>query len=745
MKHPFVIAGPCSAESYEQLRKTAQALSRFGVDFFRAGAWKPRTHPNDFMGHGTEALEWLSKIQEEFQLPVATEVASPAHVEAVLKVGLKGVWVGARTTVNPFAVQEIASAVAGTKLHIFVKNPINPDIALWMGALERFQRVGIDSPMAIHRGFSVYKSDGYRNTPIWMIPMDLKRCMPHIAILCDPSHISGNSDLVPSLAQKAMDLCFDGLMVEVHPHPQEALSDAQQQLTPIQFEQMMHSLVLRTPDASGSLRNKIDDLRAQINLFDDQMVSLLAQRMGIVREIGSIKREGGITIFQQRRLEELIERIRNQGDLAGVSPMLLEHIFALIHQEAVLQQQEIMQSAKNVTDSKPDAIEPIQMAPCLHEVSHCTKPNFISISQLSDILHEKRAILLVDKKVDELYSHRLPPFPKVVIEANERLKRLETVQEVIQKLMTLEVDRETWLVGIGGGIVCDIVGFVASIYMRGIPFVLVPTTLLSQVDAAIGGKNGVNADGIKNMMGCITQPQAILCDTDFLHTLPQKEIRSGLCEVIKHALIGNLNLLNYIEDRIQMILALDPEAVQYLLAESHRFKCGIVERDEREKGLRRILNFGHTVGHAIESIQQHQVEARNKNIINNLNNNTEIITTQNIEEASIAQSDENYTHGEAVAIGILYAVALSERFAHLDKSLLPRLKRLYTQCTLPTTLPCSLDDLCNAMLLDKKRTDTSIRFILLQEVGAPFQYQIPMNKVAGALKEAYVAIFNRQK
>jgi 3-dehydroquinate synthase len=233
------------------------------------------------------------------------------------------------------------------------------------------------------------------------------------------------------------------------------------------------------------------------------------------------------------------------------------------------------------------------------------------------------------------------------------------------------------------------------------------------------------------------QPQSILYDPQLLHTLPQKEIRSGLGEVIKHALIGSPALLNYIEQHTQSILALQPETIHYLLAASHRLKCGIVERDEREQGLRRILNFGHTVGHAIEAVQQHQVEVRNKNIINILNNDTAIITTQNIKEASVSQSNENYTHGEAVAVGILYAIALSIRYAHVDRSLLPRLKRLYTQCTLPTTLPCSLDDLCNAMLLDKKRTDTSIRFILLKELGAPFPYQISIDEVAEALKLAH--------
>ena len=713
MIRPYLIAGPCSAESPEQLHQTAQELKRIGVDFFRAGVWKPRTHPEDFDGFGTEALTWLSQIQQEFQLPVATEVASAAHVEAVLKAGLQGVWVGARTTVNPFAVQEIASALSGTGIHVFVKNPVNPDIALWIGALERFQKAGITHPVAVHRGFSVYQPSGYRNAPIWMVPMELKRRMPHLSLLCDPSHISGNSLLVPSIAQKAIDICFDGLMVEVHPNPKEALSDAQQQLTLAQFEHLVQHLAPNTPDAPNhTLNAKLAEFRTQIDLYDDQMVALLAQRMQVVKEIGLVKRDANMAIFQERRWKEVVTRTTQQGGVFGVSPLFLEQLFTLIHQEAVLCQQQIKrpEAEDGGGEYLIPCLDPYALEPCPEErKSRCAKPQIGSIDLIPQLLNEHRAILLVDKKVDELYSERLPPFPKIVVEAHERTKNWATVEAIVDKLMKLEADKSVWLIGIGGGIVCDTTGFVASIYKRGVPFALVPTTLLAQADAAIGGKNGVNFGGIKNMIGCIVQPQWILCDSKLLKTLPLKEIRSGLAEVIKHALIGNPALLDYIERHLPEILALEPEPVQRLLAASHQCKCTIVDKDERERGLRRMLNFGHTVGHAIEAATQEE-------------------------------NNPKYTHGEAVAVGMLFAVALSVQYAQLDASLLPRIKRLYRQLSLPAQLPCSLPDLCKAILFDKKRDDKTIRWILLKEVGMPYQYDIQINEIEPALRTAAVFI-----
>ena len=702
MARPFIVAGPCSAESQAQVRETAQVLSRLGVDFFRAGVWKPRSRPGSFEGIGATALAWLSAVQEEFQLPTATEVATPAHVEAVLSARLQGVWIGARTSVNPFAVQEIATALSGTGLMVFVKNPVNPDLALWLGALERFQKCGIKRIAAVHRGFSVYGGNGYRNAPIWLIPIELKRQMPHVPLLCDPSHIAGESQRVSSIAQKAMDLHFDGLMTEVHPDPDRALSDTGQQLSIPEFERMMTHLIIRSPDSSNvAAHQKIEGLRSQIDLLDDQMVDTLGQRMRIVHQIGTLKREEGMTILQRARWDGLMGRIRRQGDLSGVSPRFIEQLFALIHQEAILRQQQVMQPEALETDSECQ-IPDFQVF--VRELERrCTMPHIDSLAHIGEWLQGKKAVMLVDKKIDMLYP--LPQHPKILIDAQERTKSVETVQRVVYELMNLEADKTTWLVGIGGGIVCDITGFVASIYMRGVPFALVPTTLLAQVDAAIGGKNGVNVAGKKNMAGTITQPKWIACDPQFLHTLPAREVRSGLAEVIKHALIGDAALLDYIENHVSSLLSLAPEPVRYLLAASHRLKCGVVARDEFDQGLRRMLNFGHTVGHAME--------------------------------ACMSQTQDGCTHGEAVALGMLYAVALSIKYAQFGASLLPRLKKLYTQLSLPTQPPCSVDAICKAILFDKKREAQSIFFVLLKGIGVPYQQEIGVKEVQNALQSAH--------
>ena len=706
MNRPFIIAGPCSGESPAQLRYTAEALKKEGnIDFFRAGIWKPRSHPAGFQGQGTKALAWLTAIQEEFQLPAATEVASTAHVEAVLKAGLKGVWIGARTTVNPFAVQEIASALSGSEVKVFVKNPVNPDVSLWVGAFERLYNAGVTDLVAIHRGFSVYKQGEYRNAPIWLVPLELKRYLPHVPLLCDPSHISGNSQWVPMLAQKAMDLYFDGLMIEVHPNPKEALSDAQQQLTISEYHQMMSHLVQRTPDAPNyELSGRLEELRMQIDLCDDHLVALLAQRMQVVKEIGLIKREGGMAIFQQKRWDELIARIKQQGDSLSVSSTFLELLFAQIHQEAIIRQQEMLLPEAKETDIRyliPDSELDIP-----NQEQGCIKPQAGAIDNVVELLNGKNAILLVDKEVDERYKDRLPPFPKILINAQEKYKTLDTVKKIAAQLMKQQTDRTFWLVGIGGGIVCDITGFMATIYMRGVRFALVPTTLLAQADAAIGGKNGVNVDGVKNMVGCITRPQWILCDTGLLNTLSQKQIRSGLGEVIKHALIGAPKLLDYMENHTKALLALDPEAIQNIITASQLLKYEIVSQDERENGTRRILNFGHTIGHAIEAVDQRK-------------------------------NRQKYMHGEAVAVGMMYAVALSVIYAQWGETLLPRLKKLYEQLSLPAKLPCSIDDLCTMMLLDKKREDKTIRFILLKAIGSPYEQEIPINEIKNALQWAH--------
>ncbi|MCL1974073.1 MAG: 3-dehydroquinate synthase, partial [Bacteroidetes bacterium] len=619
-----------------------------------------------------KALVWLTHIQETLELPVATEVACTEHAEAVLKAGLKGVWIGARTTVNPFAVNELAASISGANIKIFVKNPVNPDTALWVGALERFQKAGLNDLVAVHRGFSVYGPGGYRNAPIWLIPSELKRQMSHIPLLCDPSHIAGDRLLVGALAQKAMDLDYDGLMIEVHPHPDQALSDARQQLSVAEFKTLREHLTLRLPDTSDDkLKSRIEGLRGQIDLVDDQMIELLAQRMRVVAEIGALKREGGLTILQRHRWEELITRIKERGRALGLSSDFLEGLFGLIHQEAMDCQQELPPTH-------------------LSEQKICTVPRMGSMDELSGLLRGKQAVLLVDKNVATLYKHRLPDFPVISIEAKEAMKSIETVLSIVQRLIDLHIDRDSRVVGIGGGIVCDLAGMVASVYMRGISFGLVPTTLLAQADAAVGGKNGVNVDRLKNMLGCIKQPEWILCDTTLLKTLPKRQIRSGLAEVIKHALIGDPPLLDYLEQHSQAIMALEAEPVRHILQASHLLKCSVVNGDEKEQGLRRILNFGHTIGHAIEAVSH------------------------------------NYTHGEAVAAGMLYAVGLSTQYTGFGAELLPRLKALYAVFGLPQSFPCSLEALHRVLYSDKKRTDKEINMVLLQALGKPCFQKIPL-------------------
>ncbi|MCL2502222.1 MAG: 3-dehydroquinate synthase [Bacteroidales bacterium] len=696
MNQPFIIAGPCSAESPEQLQDAARALKQIGIDFFRAGVWKPRSHPCDFEGHGVKALDWLAQIQQLFQLPVATEVASTEHVEAVLKAGLKGVWIGARTTVNPFAVQELASALSGTGLKIFVKNPVNPDTGLWLGALERLYKAGLNDLAAVHRGFSVYGPGGYRNAPIWLVPFELKRQMPDIPLLCDPSHIAGDRLLVGAIAQKAMDLAFDGLMIEVHPHPQEALSDAGQQLSTAAFSALMEGLTLRQSNTSDhQLNSRLEGLRAQIDLADDQIVELLAQRMQVVQEIGALKREGGLTILQRRRWDALLARIKERGRGLNLSPDFLERLFGLIHQEAIHHQHEFLPAEAD------GATTVSTLFPAPTPAAVCTVPRMGSIDELSDLLRGKQAVLLVDKNVEELYRHRLPDFPTITVEAGEDLKNMSTVEALMKRLVALQADRSSLIVGMGGGIVCDIAGLVASIYMRGVSFALAPTTLLAQADAAIGGKNGVNVDRLKNMAGCVNQPAWILCDPTLLKTLPEQQIRSGLAEVVKHALIGDPCLLDYLERHAQAIMALEPTPLHDVLRASHRFKCSVVNRDEREHGLRRILNFGHTVGHGIEA------------------------------------ASDTYTHGEAVAVGMLFAVALSTKYTGFGAELLPRLKALYAVFGLPTSLPCSLEELSKVLCSDKKKEGNEIRLILLKATGRPYPQKIPIKVLAAELPWAH--------
>lgn len=338
-ERPFIIAGPCSAESEEQVMTTAHQLAERGCHMFRAGVWKPRTKPGGFEGQGEKALPWLAKVKEETGMQVSTEVATPAHVELCLKYGVDIIWVGARTTANPFAVQALADSLKGVDIPVFVKNPVNPDLELWIGALERLNQAGIERLGVIHRGFSSYDKKIYRNLPMWQIPIELRRRYPSLPIVGDPSHIGGRRDLIAPLCQQAMDLGFDGLIVESHCSPDEAWSDAAQQLTPDVLDYILSLLVVRDEIVSTE---GITQLRRQIDEIDNQLMEILAKRMRVCREIGQYKKEHNMTVLQAQRYNEILSKRGIQGSMCGMSSDFAAHIFELIHQESVRQQMEII-------------------------------------------------------------------------------------------------------------------------------------------------------------------------------------------------------------------------------------------------------------------------------------------------------------------------------------------------------------------------------------------------------------------
>jgi len=335
----FIIAGPCSAETEEQVMTTAKQLAGKGCHIFRAGVWKPRTKPGGFEGHGEPALPWMANVKKETGMLVATEVATPKHVELALKYGIDILWVGARTTANPFAVQELADALKGTDTTVLVKNPVNPDIELWIGALERINGAGIQKMGAIHRGFSSYEKKLYRNEPMWQIPIELKRRLPELPIVCDPSHISGRRDLIASLCQQAMDLGFDGLIVESHCDPDKAWSDASQQVTPEVLDFIVSRLIFRD---TSEHTDRLKDLRQEIDELDNELIDLLAKRMKVCRSIGEYKKESGMTIVQTRRYSEILDKRGAQGSLLGIDTQCIKNIFEHIHEESVRQQMEII-------------------------------------------------------------------------------------------------------------------------------------------------------------------------------------------------------------------------------------------------------------------------------------------------------------------------------------------------------------------------------------------------------------------
>jgi len=346
-ERPFVIAGPCSAESSEQMMNVAKELSEMShIHLLRAGIWKPRTSPDSFEGVGEEALSWLVEAGKSYNLPTTTEVANSKHVEKALEAGVDVLWVGARTTVNPFAVQEIADALNGTSIPVMVKNPVNPDLKLWLGAIERLERIGISDIVAIHRGFSIYKHHKYRNVPNWEIPIALREKRPDLPMICDPSHISGKRSGLLEVSQKAMDLNFDALMIETHPSPDDAWSDPEQQLTPKQLGQLLGSLVLRTEELSDDVASQIKEIREQVSLIDDHIFDLLSDRMRHSDLVGNLKRDNNIMILQQEHWTKLIVSRLGQAGEYDLSESFVRTIMDAIHQESIRHQVRVMNESK---------------------------------------------------------------------------------------------------------------------------------------------------------------------------------------------------------------------------------------------------------------------------------------------------------------------------------------------------------------------------------------------------------------
>ena len=344
---PFVVAGPCSAESEQQVMEICTQIAKnSSVKLLRAGIWKPRTRPNSFEGLGEIALPWLVNAGKATGLPTTTEVANKKHVEAALKAGIDVLWVGARTTVNPFAVQEIADALQGVDIPVMIKNPVNPDLQLWLGAFERFEQAGISDLTAVHRGFSVYKHPKYRNVPSWQIPIALKEERPDLPIICDPSHITGRRDLLLEVSQKAMDLNFEGLMIETHPNPDEAWSDAAQQVTAKGLNEILSQLVLRSVEVSEDIEGIMKEMRAKISILDDRLFEILGARMELSEEVGQLKRENNITILQQEHWKQVIaSRIENRGDYR-LTQQFVRQLMDAIHQESIRHQTKVMNMEK---------------------------------------------------------------------------------------------------------------------------------------------------------------------------------------------------------------------------------------------------------------------------------------------------------------------------------------------------------------------------------------------------------------
>lgn len=354
-KTPLIIAGPCSAETPEQMMQTASALALdHRVDFFRAGIWKPRTTPDSFQGIGAPGLQWLQEVRQKTGLKVTTEVGSPKHVEEALKAGIDMLWIGARTVSNPFVIQEIADALRGSDVPVLVKNPLSPDIDLWEGAINRIMRTGIKEVGAIHRGFFWWGKSHMRNQPFWHIPLELRRRMPELLLINDPSHIAGKRDLISQLAHRAMEHEFSGLMVEVHPDPDKAWSDAAQQLTPGDFLSLMDELFGAAPESSTTAL--LNELRAEVDSMDEMLVWALSVRMELAGKIAEVKKEAGLESLQTGRWQEVLENVKSLGAQSGMDPVFVEKVYNYIHRQSLNLQNGVLKSNDVQTKKEPNFV-----------------------------------------------------------------------------------------------------------------------------------------------------------------------------------------------------------------------------------------------------------------------------------------------------------------------------------------------------------------------------------------------------
>jgi len=343
LDHPLVIAGPCSAETEEQVISIAHRLKNTDATVIRAGIWKPRTRPGNFEGVGAIGLEWLKKAKEETGMLTTTEVANPNHVELALKYDIDILWIGARTTVSPFIIQEIAEALRGTDKIVLVKNPVNPDLALWLGAVERFYEAGLHNLGVIHRGFSTYEKTQFRNNPEWQIPIDLQNSFPNLPLILDPSHIAGRRDIIYDLCQTALDLNYDGFMIETHQDPNNAWSDPKQQITPDNLRKITSRLQIRDSEGKGiEYKNQINTLRTQIDIEDNKILEILGKRMKVVDAIGILKKENNVAILQTKRWNKILKKMIKEGEENNLSEEFILRMYKAIHQESIIHQKKVI-------------------------------------------------------------------------------------------------------------------------------------------------------------------------------------------------------------------------------------------------------------------------------------------------------------------------------------------------------------------------------------------------------------------